>query len=263
VLRRLVVLVFLSAVTGTAVVGEAAASAAPAHKPATLRILVTNDDGVGAPGIAILVEALLDLPRVKVIVVAPAGEQSGTSDQMTPGAPETLVADEAETAGGYPATAVDGFPADSVVYGLDEVVAKPPHLVVSGINAGQNLGPALDLSGTVGAARTAARAGVPALAVSQGLADEPDYPEGADLAIDWIKEHRKRLVQGKVATDEIANLNVPTCTTGSVRGVVEVPAQPTGELLPASDCTSTLEDPPDDVVAFQNGFAPLSEVPAD
>jgi len=258
--RRLVILVSLAALASVAVFGPVPAGATPAEKRTALRVLVTNDDGVAAPGIDVLVEALRELPRVKITVVAPAENQSGKGDATTPGlGPAT----EVRTASGFPATAVPGTPADSVVYGLEEVVAKPPHLVVSGINEGQNLGPALEISGTVGAALTAARDGVPALAVSQGLGDEPDYPEGAELAIDWVKEHRKRLVRGSVDTDEIANLNVPTCATGEVRGLVEVPALLTGELLPPSNCESTLEDPPDDVVAFSNGFATLSEVSAE
>ena len=257
--RRLLLLVCAGALAAAAAVGAVPAGAAPERAPATLRVLVTNDDGVASTGIDVLVEALRELPRVKITVVAPAENQSGKGDTTTPSVPP---ATETATASGYPATAVPGTPADSVLYGLDEVVTKPPHVVVSGINEGQNLGPALEISGTVGAARTAARQGVPALAVSQGLADEPDYPEGAELAIDWVKEHRKRLVRGSVGTDEIANLNVPTCATGEVRGVVEVPPLLTGELLPPSNCESTLEDPPDDVIAFSNGFATLSEIPA-
>jgi 5'-nucleotidase len=260
VLRRRAVLMSLSVLASAAWLGALPARAAPANKPATLRVLVTNDDGVAAPGIDVLVEALRELPRLRVTVVAPAENQSGKGDATTPDLPP---ATETTTASGYPATAVPGTPADSVIYGLDDVVTKPPHLVVSGINEGQNLGPALEISGTVGAALTAARDGVPALAVSQGLGDEPDYPEAAELAIDWVKEHRKRLVRRAVDADEVANLNVPTCATGEVRGLVEVPPLLTGELLPPSNCESTLEDPPDDVVAFSNGFATLSEIPAE
>ncbi|HEX6312241.1 MAG TPA: 5'/3'-nucleotidase SurE [Acidimicrobiia bacterium] len=265
-LRRLTVVLAIAhlaiAILAAAGVGHALGEpdAAARYRPKTLRVLVTNDDGVGAAGIDVMVEALVDLPRVKVTVVAPAENQSGTGDRTSPAGVDVATA-EASTAGGYPATAVSGTPADSVIVGLEDVVAKPPHLVVSGINEGQNLGPALDISGTVGAARTAAIAGVPALAASQGLGDDPDNEVAADLAVDWVKAHRKRLVKGTVDADEFANLNVPTCTTGSVRGLVEVRPEPTGELLPPADCSSTLEDPPTDVVAFENGFATLSEIP--
>jgi 5'-nucleotidase len=242
-------------------VANAPVTAAPAGgKPPLLRILVTNDDGVRAPGIDALVESLRDLRRVRVTVSAPAANQSGTGESTTPG---ELAATVTATASGYEAVAVEGFPADSVLYGLDQVVAKRPHLVISGVNQGQNLGPLTEISGTVGAARTAATNGIPALAVSQGFGEPPDYDAGVSEAIEWVNDHRKALAARKRGLVEVANLNVPTCTAGDVRGLVEVPlaATPDNAVAP-SDCTSTLEDPADDVEAFVNGFATLTVLPA-
>ena len=229
--------------------------AAGAAAPKRLTILVTNDDGVAAPGIDLLVQRLRRLKNVKVVVVAPAENKSGSGDQTTPG--ELTVTPET-TASGIKARAVDGFPADTVIWALDHGVK--PDLVVSGINQGQNIGPAIDLSGTVGAAKTAVRDGIPALAVSQGIADSPDYASGAQLAIDWVKEHRRELT-GKRPDVELANLNIPTCATGEVRGVVDVPPATAGDVLAPSNCESTLTDPTDDVQAFTNGYATLSIVP--
>lgn len=251
---------FVTALTGvavTAAVVMSPAAAAPTSKPAPLRIFVTNDDGYAAPGIDALVEGLLDLPRVKVTVVAPAENQSGTGGSRSP---EPVTATDEETESGYPAIAVDGTPADSVIYALDEL-PKPPQLVISGVNEGQNLGPVVDISGTVGAARAAAQEGIPAVAVSQGAGEPPDYAAGAEAAVDWVKEHRRALVRGDIDATTVLNINVPTCPTGEVRGEIEVPAAPTGDAGTASDCTSTLENPPDDVVAFANGYVTLSEVP--
>lgn len=232
-------------------------TAAPAEP---LRILVTNDDGVEGEGISLLVDALMELDDVEVTVVAPLEDQSGTGGQTTP---TPLTATDAELIGGAPAVAVDGFPADSVVYALAEVLDEPPHVVVSGINAGQNMGPIVELSGTVGAARKAVSEGIPALAVSQGLADPIDYPTGVELAIDWVEEHRDALLAGELEA-AVANLNVPSCATGEVRGVVEVPtATDVGDRNPVtdpSDCTSTATDPADDIAAFLTGYAPLAEV---
>lgn len=105
-----------------------------------LRILITNDDGVGAPGIDAMVEGLRGDPRNDVTVCAPAEERSSTGDQTTP-TPPPLQATETTTASGYPATAVDGFPADSVLYALENLYRdSTPHVVLSGINAGQNVG---------------------------------------------------------------------------------------------------------------------------
>jgi 5'-nucleotidase len=246
--------------------GANAGESGKGTRPKPLRILVTNDDGVAAPGIAALVDALEGEPRVKVTVVAPAGDRSGTGDQTTPGSPDSLTASETTTASGHRATAVDGFPADTVLYALDRAPRKRPHLVISGVNAGQNLGLISDISGTVGAARTAAQEGIPALAVSQGLGDPPDFPAGVREAIAWLEEHRKELTAGSPgrAPAELVSLNVPTCTAGKVRRVVEVPLATTTEgAVGAADCTSTLRDPADDIQAFSNGFATLTELPVE
>jgi 5'-nucleotidase len=251
----------LAALVTVGALGAFAQPAPAGAKPATLRVLVTNDDGVAAPGIDALVRGLRRLDRVQVTVVAPAGNQTGQSDRTTPG---PLTTAEVTTASGYEAIAVQGFPADTVNFALDGGLPRKPHLVASGINEGQNLGPVANVSGTVGAARTAVRRGVPAVAVSQGLlpGGTPDYGAGVREAVRWVKEHRKALTKkNPKAPTEVANINVPTCPTGKVRGLVEVPSAPTGDITVTPDCTSTLKDPPDDVVAFQNGYAALSEVP--
>jgi 5'/3'-nucleotidase len=229
--------------------------------PATLHILVTNDDGVGAPGIDAVVEALRALPDTEVTVVAPLENQSGSGGRTTPG---TLTVTDTTTESGYPAKAVAGFPADSVNWALDQAgVSQEPDLVVSGINFGQNLGPAVAISGTVGAAEAAAARGVPALAASQGLADVPDYPSGVDEVLSWLELHRADLLQG-VLPASVTNLNVPTCPTGTVRGVVEEPVAPDAGDRNALvvDCSSTQTDFVDDIDAFINGYAVLSDVAA-
>lgn len=226
----------------------------------TVEILVTNDDGVGAEGIDALVEALQGVDGVTVTVVAPAENQSGTSDKTTDG---EVASSETTTASGYPAVAVEGFPADSVNVALNDL-GVDADLVISGINDGQNNGPLVDLSGTVGAARTAARQGVPALAASQQSVEEPGVPDfetGVTFVLDWLDEHIDLIAAGELAA-EVESLNIPTCETGTVRGLAEVPtATDTGaHNLGETNCESTLEDPADDVEAFVNGFASLSPV---
>jgi 5'/3'-nucleotidase SurE len=242
-------------------VSGAAIRAAGAQQDGTLRILVTNDDGVKAPGIDALVEALRMLPSVAVTVAAPADNQTGAGDRVNPD-PASITATPSETASGYAATAVNGSPADSVLWALRGGVTTRPDVVVSGINAGENIGTTIPVSGTVGAARTAARNGVRALAVSQGNPQAPDYGAGARQAVAWVKQHRKQLVAARAlpARDLVGvdNLNVPTCTSGSVRGVAVVPVS-TATNQPV-DCTSTLQHPKDDVEAFANGFASLTEM---
>lgn len=224
----------------------------PTTATETLQVLVTNDDGVDAPGLDVLVNALVELPDVEVTVVAPATEQSVSSDATTP-APTH---EPSQTASGVEATAVDGEPADAVLLALDELGVEPD-VVIAGANSVQNLGLGIELSGTVGAARTAARAGVPAVAVSQGRADEPDYEVSVGFAVEWLVEHRAELLDGSAPAVVVA-FNAPTCPIGEVRGLVEVPvdvAGVSGGILDTPDCTSTLVDPVDDVQAFLNGYA--------
>jgi 5'-nucleotidase len=232
----------------------------PATEARPLRVLVTNDDGVGAPGLDAVVQALLGEPGVEVVVVAPATDQSGSGDRTTDG---PLVATPATTLGGYEATAVDGTPADSVVVALERL-DPDPDLVVSGSNRGQNIGPAVTVSGTVGAARTAARRGIPAIAVSQGIAETPDYATGTRLLLEWLRAHRAELADGPEDGEPamLTNLNVPTCPSGEVRGVIEVPVAT--DLLGRDpltvDCVTPAETwmPADDIGAFIVGYAPLS-----
>ena len=118
-----------------------------ATHPNQLQILVTNDDGYNAAGIDAVVQALVARPKVHVTVVAPATNQSGAGGNTTPGG---VTADPGQTLSGYAATAVNGFPADSVLYALNTMHLNPD-LLVSGINFGQNIGPFIPLSGTIGA----------------------------------------------------------------------------------------------------------------
>jgi 5'-nucleotidase len=232
--------------------------------PEPLRILVTNDDGVDAPGIDLLVEGLRSLPDVEITVVAPAENQSGSGGSISDG---PLSASDAETASGFPATSVDGYPADSIVWALDDGgVAVRPHVVTSGINWGQNIGPSTEISGTVGAARAAVARGIPALAVSQGFTEDPDYPAAVHRVLAWIEEHRDDLLSGAAEGPPVLfeNLNVPTCEIGEVRGLREAPVA--GDALDrdfrAVDCESTVDEFSDDVDAFLNGYAVLSPLAA-
>jgi 5'-nucleotidase len=266
--RRLVsslVVTVAGALIASAVVAPIG-TAAPKKQP-PLRILVTNDDGYAAPGIDALVEGLRDVPGVKVAVIAPAENKSGTGSSTTP---VQLTATDVTTASGYPAVAVAGFPADTIVYALEQGgLAKEPHLVVSGINSIQNLGSLADqVSGTVGAAKVAAARGIPALAVSQGTLEngEPDYPSGVKQALRWLKQHRKALTPKKGTEVEVTldNLNIPSCGVGvKHRGLAEVPlagSEVQGAIAP-QNCASTAEDLPNDIEAFNNGFVTLTELP--
>jgi 5'/3'-nucleotidase len=225
-----------------------------------LRVLVTNDDGVTAPGIDALVEALRKLDNTSVTVIAPATNQSGSGSKTTGG---TLTAFDAKTASGYPAKAVKGFPADSVIYALDQGgLTERPHVVISGTNNGQNLGTVVDASGTIGAARAAAQRGIPALAVSQGLANAThpaDYPASVAAAVAWLGKHRAELAArdtASTAPSTVTNMNVATCPSGEPRTAVVVGSVDTtaNGIGPTVDCVTAFPSPKSDVEAFLHGY---------
>ncbi len=225
--------------------------------PNPLQVLVSNDDGYGAAGIDAVVNALVALPNVHVTVVAPATNQSGAGSKTTPGG---VTADARQTASGYPAQAVNGFPADSVLYALNAMHVNPD-LLVSGINEGQNIGPFIPLSGTIGAARVGGRDSIAAVAVSQGFGSPPDYPSGVAALLDWFDQFLLGRA-GPALFQSVVNINVPTCTAGSIRETVEVPAATAlnGRPINPSNCLSTATDPVDDVDGFLNGFVTVSSI---
>lgn len=255
----------VNAATSTAAPSSESTSptSAPAVEPdaQTLRILVSNDDGYAAPGIDAVVRALAALPDTEVVVVAPAENQSGSGSKTSEG---DRAVSEVTTASGYPATAIVGFPADAVNWALDGGMGELPALVVTGVNSGQNLGSVGNtLSGTIGAARAAAAKNIPALASSTALSDAADYDLAASYVVTWVQAHRQDLLAGKLTGNELVleSLNVPVCASGELREQVEVPMSASQEgAIADQDCTSTLQNPLDDITAFNNGFVTLSEV---
>lgn len=171
----------------------------------SLSVLLTNDDGIDAPGLGVLRERLAETHDVTV--VAPAGQQSGTGQTRT-GGPVSY--DDHEH--GY---AVAGTPADCVAVGLG-ALGLDPDVVVSGCNDGPNVGAhVLGRSGTVGAAMEAGFLGVPAVAVSMydwNLADPDWEPEPAmfGVAADVTDDLAPAFVAGDVLPDaDYLSLNVP------------------------------------------------------
>lgn len=127
-----------------------------------VRILLTNDDGIEAPGIAVLRRALDGMGDVTTL--APDANTSAVARGIT--IDRALHARPVEFGGGYPGLALDGTPVDCVRVGLLGVVAPAPDVVLSGVNLGANMGADVTYSGTVGAALEAAMRGVPAVAFS-------------------------------------------------------------------------------------------------
>ena len=131
--------------------------------PEVMRILVTNDDGVGSPLLAALATALDALGDVDVI--APASDMTGVSRSLSLAGP--IAVDEMRMPDGRAAFAVSGTPADCVRFGDLGLAGGKPDVVISGPNLGINLGDDVAYSGTVAAALEAALLGLPAAALSQ------------------------------------------------------------------------------------------------
>ncbi|HEX3981645.1 MAG TPA: 5'/3'-nucleotidase SurE, partial [Acidimicrobiales bacterium] len=178
--------------------------------------------------------------------------------------PGTITATKSKTASGYPAWAVNGFPADTITWAITQHgIPLHPDLVVSGINFGQNIGPLATGSGTVGAAQAAVSHGIPALAASQGVDDgmAPDFAEGVTQVDGWIALHRSALVDHSYGKElPQGNMNIPTCPGGHVRGPVNAPlaTSTTGLNITTVDCTSTSTSYTNDVQAFLLGYAVIA-----
>ncbi len=168
-------------------------------EPIAATILVTNDDGIRAPGLAVLAEAMGTIAG-RVIVAAPDREQSGIAHALTIRRPlrlEEVAPDR---------FAVDGSPADCVDLVVLGLLDEPPDLVVSGINPGFNLGDDVVYSGTVAGAREGHMLGIPSLAVSTAFeADERAYREAAA----WAVRFARVLLEGRLPVRTFLNVNVP------------------------------------------------------
>ena len=184
-------------------------------KETTLQILLTNDDGIYAPGIAALEQELRKVGEV--CIVAPAKEQSGVGHSITFLSP--LVGREVFNGDVHRGWAIEGTPADCVKLALFELCPKKPDLIVSGINGGLNAGINILYSGTLGAAIEGAFFGVKSVAVSLEYDDRADYTTAARMA--------RRIIEQVLANDktegQLYNVNIPTAALYELKGVKAVP----------------------------------------
>jgi 5'-nucleotidase len=165
-------------------------------------ILLTNDDGIYAPGLAALERQLRRLGEV--CVVAPATEQSGVGHSITYLTP--LVVKEMYVRNQRWGWAVEGSPADCVRLGASELLPRRPDLVVSGINFGLNAGINVLYSGTVAAAIEGAFFGITSVAVSLGFSEQPPFDRAAQIACDVIAQ----VLAKKGPGPQLYNMNVST-----------------------------------------------------
>jgi 5'-nucleotidase len=165
-------------------------------------VLLTNDDGIFAPGLAAMERALRTF--VDVSVVAPSTEQSGVGHAITFLTP--LTAKEVFDGDRRRGWAVDGSPADAVKLGISEFCPRRPDLVVSGINSGLNAGINVLYSGTVAAAIEGAFFGITSVAVSLEWDDHADYDRAAEIGMSVIRQ----LLDRRPPPGSLFNINIPT-----------------------------------------------------
>lgn len=170
---------------------------------------MVNDDGIASPGLKAAVEAVEGLGRV--VIVAPAVQQSGVGRSISLFSPVSISRSEARVE----AYSISGTPADCVIIGIYGVLKDKPDLLISGINIGENMSSEATTSGTVGAALEGASQGVPAFAVSMHTGREFRLDEpGRNLDFSLCKAVTRRLAahvleSGMPKGVDLLNVNVP------------------------------------------------------
>ncbi|HIJ79010.1 MAG: 5'/3'-nucleotidase SurE [Desulfobulbaceae bacterium] len=170
-------------------------------------ILITNDDGIHAPGLAALAHTLARIG--KTVIVAPDRDNSAASHSLTMTRPLRVK----EIAPDH--YAIDGTPTDCVTIGIGKILTEKPLLVVSGINPGPNLGDDISYSGTVSAGVEGTMLGIPSLAVS--LAGEGPYH--FETAASFAAELARTVLERGLPKDTLLNVNVPNLLPGQIKGI--------------------------------------------
>jgi 5'-nucleotidase len=175
-------------------------------------ILVSNDDGVDAPGIQALVHELKKIGDV--IVVAPDKQQSAVGHAITMNFP--LRSKEFKKNGAFFGYAVEGTPADSVKLAVKALLKKKPDLLISGINHGANTAISIIYSGTVSAATEGTILGIPSIAVSLTTYGPPDFRYAAKFA----RKLAQLVLKKGLPEGTLLNVNVPAFPEKEIKGVV-------------------------------------------
>lgn len=176
-----------------------------------MRILLTNDDGILAPGLLALYRELRNLGQVDV--VAPESVQSAAAHSITVRYP--IIARPLHVGGEFHGYSVEGSPADCVKLAFHAVLDRKPDLVVSGINAGANAGVHVLYSGTVAAAAEGAIQGCPAIAVSLEYSDELNFTRAAKLSIHVIRS----ILDHGIEPGDLVSINIPDLREGWPLGI--------------------------------------------
>jgi 5'-nucleotidase len=176
-----------------------------------IKILLTNDDGIDAPGLHALFLELKDFGEITV--VAPSIERSAVGHAITLSDP--LRVDSHERNGSFFGYAVNGTPADCVKIACGAILASMPDMVISGINLGPNTGINTIYSGTVSAATEGSILGIPSFAVSLGTYQNPDFQYAAKFG----RKLAEKMIGKTMPRGVSLNVNVPACRENEIQGV--------------------------------------------
>ncbi len=171
-----------------------------------MRILISNDDGVYAPGLGILAQAVSEIAEISV--VAPDRDCSGVSNSLTLNRPLRLT----KMPNGF--ISVDGTPTDCVHVAITGYLDYEPDMVIAGINSGANMGDDVLYSGTVAAATEGRFLGYPAIAISLAGEEHLHYQTAASVVRTWVQQ----LQRFPLPADTILNINVPDIPYSQLKG---------------------------------------------
>jgi len=183
-----------------------------------MQILLTNDDGIFAPGLAAIYKELVKLGDVTV--VAPMDSRSGTSHSVTVAKP--LVCNKVDINGQFTGFSVQGSPADCVKLACMELHKGPIDLLVAGINNGANIGINVYYSGTVAAAMEAAFLKIPAVAMSLAAEEQMDFEKAAAYCAQILRKLMP------IKSGDVININIPLLSKGKPKGIRVVPQSTSG-----------------------------------
>jgi len=232
-----------------------------------MEILLTNDDGIFAPGLAAIYKQLAKLGNV--MVVAPMDSRSGTGHSVTFSKP--LLCNKVDINGQFSGFSVQGSPADCVKLACMQLHDGPIDLVVAGINNGANVGINVYYSGTVAAAMEGAFLRIPAVAMSLAREEDMDFEKAAFYCTKILD----KLMPIKSA--DVININIPLLSQGQPKGIKVVP-QSTGGLheyyiAQKNEQSQTLfqlaggshrcQKNPTDTTALEEGFITITPLVAD
>jgi len=235
-----------------------------------MQILLTNDDGIFAPGLAAIYKELVKMGDVTV--VAPAGSRSGASHSITYSRP--LVYNKVDINGQFVGFSIEGSPADCVKLAVMQLHEGPIDLLVAGINNGANAGINVYYSGTVAAAMEGAFLKIPAVAMSLAV-EAPGVPGDFGKAAKYCVDILKKLMPLK--SGDVININIPQLSRGEPKGVRVVPQSSKGfdeyyipqkneqgqTVFQLTGNCHRLDDEPTDTTSLELGFITVTALASD